>query len=81
MKKESEGQCCEEKMSIKNCCGKQHHHHHDGNNGAIYGLGVVGALFYFLQGASTLTAVLVGIGKAMFWPAFVLYKVLQLLGI
>ena len=75
-----EGQCCEEKKSIKNFC-RSHHHHHDGDNGAIYGLGVVGALFYFLQGASGLTAVLIGIGKAIFWPAFVLYKVLQILGI
>lgn len=77
MKKE-EGQCCQDKVVIKKCNCKGGI---DGCGGSIYSLGVVGALFYFLQGASTLTAVLVGVGKAIFWPAFVLYKVLQILGI
>jgi len=72
-----------EKVSKKivkdECCShfKKSHHHHD--SGAIYGLGIFGALFYFLQNATTFGAVLVGIFKSIFWPAFVLYKILTLL--
>ena len=46
---------------------------------AIYGIGVIGALVYFIQQSSTFTGVLIGIGKAIFWPAVVLYRVLELL--
>lgn len=48
---------------------------------AIYGLGVIGAMFYYLQHASTFTEGLLGIFKAMFWPAMVLYRVLEILKI
>ncbi len=68
----------------KDCCQHQHRHHHSGHQsggGAIYGLGVVGALFYFLQNTVTLGAVLVGIAKAVFWPAFVVFRLLTLMQI
>jgi hypothetical protein len=67
--------------TIKDCCqGKNHHKHiHHQSSGAIYGLGIIGALFYFLQNATTFWLVLVGIFKSIFWPAFVLFKVLTLL--
>lgn len=55
------------------------HIRHGGDSGALYGLGIIGALFYFLQGAVTFGAVMTGIGKAFFWPAFVVFKVLTLL--
>jgi hypothetical protein len=47
--------------------------------GAIYGMGFLGALVYFLQHATTFLMGIVGIFKAIFWPAVVLYKVLELL--
>jgi hypothetical protein len=47
--------------------------------GAIYGLGVIGALIYFLQHSATLLMGLIGIVKAIFWPAILLYKVLEML--
>ena len=50
-------------------------------SGAIYGLGMIGALIYFLQQATTVGAGLVGIVKAIFWPAVVLYRVLDLLNL
>ena len=53
--------------------------HCSANPQAIYGLGVVGALFYFLQHATTLWLVIVGIAKAIFWPALVLFRLLTLL--
>ena len=46
--------------------------------GAIYGLGILGALVYFIQHASSLADGLVGNVLAFFWPAVVVYKVLEL---
>lgn len=47
--------------------------------GAIYGLGVLGALVYYLQHAGTFLLIVIGIVKSIFWPAFLLYRVLELL--
>ena len=48
-------------------------------SGAIYGLGMLGALVYFLQHATTFQEGLLGIFKAIFWPGVILYRVLELL--
>jgi len=48
-------------------------------SGAVYGLGFIGAVVYYLQHATTFWAGVVGIGKAIFWPAFLVYKLLELL--
>jgi len=68
--------CCKEKMLFK----KHHCHNHGGGN-TIYCLGVVGALFYFLKGATTFGAVMMGIGKSIFWPAILMFKLLTYLRI
>lgn len=47
-------------------------------SGAIYGIGVLGALVYFFQHASSFTDVLIGIIYSLFWPAVIVYKVLEL---
>ena len=60
---------------------KGHRSHGCGDQGAIYGFGVIGALFYFLQGVNGFVPVMIGIGKAVFWPAFVIFKVLMMLQI
>ncbi len=78
MTKEKESQnekheCCQDVFKH----GKHHHDHCNCNHSsAIYGLGVIGALFYFLQDAATFTAVIVGIFKSFFWPAFIIFRVL-----
>lgn len=46
---------------------------------AIYGLGVIGALVYFIQHATSFSAGILGLFKAVFWPAVVLYRVLEIL--
>jgi len=74
MKKE-ESECCSEKVFMKRGSGGH------GSSDAIYGLGVVGALFYFLQGATSFGMVLVGIGKSIFWPAILMFKLLSFLKI
>lgn len=72
----------ETKTEKHECCndvlkrGRHHGHHSCHQDSAIYGLGIFGALFYFLQGATTFTAVIVGIFKSIFWPAFILFRVL-----
>lgn len=46
---------------------------------AVYGFGFIGALIYYIQHAATFGMGLLGILKAMVWPAMVIYKVLELL--
>lgn len=82
MKKEdSSKECCNDFDLSKVCHGHHGHHgcHGGGCSNAIYGLGVVGALFYFLQGANTFVLVMTGIGKAFFWPAILMFKLLTYL--
>ena len=73
-----ETNCCEEMIDKK----YYHHRHHcnHSNSNAIYGLGVVGALFYFLGRATSFGMVLLGIGKSIFWPAILMFKLLTYLG-
>ncbi len=50
-----------------------------GAPGAVYGLGFVGAAVYFTQHATNFGSVLIGLLKALVWPALLIYKVLELL--
>jgi hypothetical protein len=45
----------------------------------IYGLGLIGALVYYLQQATTFGAGVLGFFKAIFWPAMLVYKLLEYL--
>ena len=47
--------------------------------GAVYGLGLIGALVYYLQHASTFSEGLLGVLKAIVWPALLIYKIIELL--
>lgn len=64
--------CCEK---IKNKCG--------GNCGAcgggIYGLAFLGAFLYYVQHAETFWMGVLGLLKAMVWPAIFAYKLLEFL--
>lgn len=46
----------------------------------MYFLGFIGALVYYIQNAASFWEGLLGILKALFWPAFLVYKVLEYLG-
>ncbi|MFA6945768.1 MAG: hypothetical protein WC220_07660 [Pedobacter sp.] len=46
---------------------------------AIYGLGFLGALFYFIQHASSFWMGTLGFIKALIWPAVLVYKLLEFL--
>lgn len=73
-------------MSIKpstenkcsNCC---HSQNTGGSCGAIYGLGVIGAAFYFFPHVTSFTSGLLAIGKCLVWPALLVYQAFALLHI
>lgn len=47
--------------------------------GGIYGLGFIGASIFFIQNAATFWVGVLGVFKALFWPAFIVYKLLDFL--
>lgn len=51
----------------------------NGISGGIYGMAFLGALVYYLQHATSFGTVVWGILKAIFWPAVIIYKVLEIL--
>jgi hypothetical protein len=48
--------------------------------GAIYGLGIFGALVYFWQQADGFWEHLLAIAQGLFWPALMVYEVFKALG-
>jgi predicted small integral membrane protein len=44
---------------------------------AVYGLGFIGALIYFISTASSFWMGLLGILKAIVWPAYLVFEALQ----
>ena len=51
------------------------------SSNTFYGHGFIGALIYNMQYADGFVAVLWGVAKSLFWPAFLIYKVFLLLEI
>jgi hypothetical protein len=51
--------------------------HHSGS--ALYGMGFIGALVYYIQSAATFWMGVLGFFKALFWPAFLVYYLLEFL--
>ena len=45
--------------------------------GAAYGLGLIGALIYFIQSANSFWDGLYGVFQALFWPAYLVYELLD----
>jgi hypothetical protein len=77
MKKEDKSNnCCQEEIS-----NKYSHCHGSNQSNTIYGLGVVGALFYFLSNSTSFWEVILGIGKSIFWPAILTFNLLTYLQI
>ena len=51
-----------------------------GTSEAAYGLGFVGAAIYFIQHATSFWGGVLGVLKAIVWPAMLVYKLLESLG-
>jgi len=68
----------EKTMKHEDC---KHHHKHRGGQagGAVYGLGMIGALVYYLSTAASFWLGLLGILKAIVWPAFVVFELMKTL--
>ncbi len=54
-------------------CGSQ------AGGGAVYGLGFIGAIIYFIQTATSLWDGVLGVLQALLWPAFLVYHLLDFL--
>ena len=52
-----------------------------GGGGAVYGLGFLGALVYYISHANTFWQGVLGIIKALLWPALLIYNLLDFLKI
>ena len=50
-----------------------------GSSEAVYGLGLIGAWVYYLSRAKTFQQGLLGFFKGIFWPAFLVYALLEFL--
>lgn len=48
---------------------------HGGSN-AVYFFGMIGAVVYYIQQASNFGEGLIGVLKALVWPAFLVYELL-----
>lgn len=59
------------KHDFKNSC----------KGGAIYGLGFIGAVVYYISTATGFWNGVLGFLKAIVWPAFLVYQLLKFLGI
>jgi hypothetical protein len=55
---------------MKNNCGA----------GAVYGLGFIGAAIYYIQQAASFGEGVLGVLKALVWPAMLVHKLLGFLG-
>ena len=49
-------------------------------NGAVYGLGLIGAAVYYISSATSFWGGVVGFLKALVWPAFFVYELLKFVG-
>ena len=52
---------------------------HANGGGVVYGLGFIGALVYYLVHATSFWVGTLGFVKAIFWPAFLLYQLMEFL--
>lgn len=51
------------------------------SQGAVYGLGLIGAAIYFIGHAAGFWMGVLGFLKAIIWPAFLVYAALKHLGL
>ena len=54
--------------------------YHNTSSNAVYGLGFIGAVIYYIMQATGFWMGVVGFLKAIVWPAFLVYEALKQLG-
>lgn len=55
--------------------------HNNSAGAGVYGLGMIGAVIYYIQHAPTFWVGVIGVLKALVWPAFLVYHALSYFGI
>ena len=55
--------------------------YHRGASSGVYGLACLGALVYYFQHADSFGSYVLGFFKALLWPAFLVYNLLEYLKI
>jgi hypothetical protein len=79
MENETTG-CCQKDWQHSMYNWKKHLPCH-GCGGIAYFLGFLGALYYYWTTSATVWAGFVGLLKAIFWPAFLVYGLFKFLGL
>ena len=72
------------KEQVCDCSGKCCHGGRSGQGSsgcAVYGLGIIGALVYFWPLAVGFSGHLLALGKAIVWPALLVYQILSFLAL
>lgn len=59
------------------CCKK--HSNGGSSSGAVYGIGIFGAAFYFFPQAVGVSGFFMAVLKSLVWPALLVYQALSLL--
>ena len=54
-------------------------YYHCGGSGVIYGSGFVGAVIYYISTATSFWMGVLGVLKAIVWPAFLVYELFKFL--
>jgi len=49
--------------------------------GTVYGLGLIGALIYFLSTSTGFWSAIIGIAKSIVWPVFLVYELFHFLAL
>jgi hypothetical protein len=57
------------------------HSNDNSMSSAIYGLGFIGALIYYITTATSFWIGVLGVLKALVWPAFLVYELFKYIGI
>lgn len=55
----------------------KHESHGSGSASAVYGLGFIGALIYFISTATGFWVGVLGVLKSIVWPAILVYETLK----
>jgi len=59
---------------------KKCNNHFNSSCNAVYGLGLIGAIIYYISTAKGFWLIILGILKALVWPTFLVYGALKSLG-
>jgi hypothetical protein len=70
-----------DKEEMENCCGKGkwQGHSHGAMGGGFYFLAFIGVAVYYVQQSGTFWLGVLGVLKAIVWPALLIYKVFTML--